>query len=108
MIIEEEQKVEIVDDTTKKENTQEFKQIPNNSEKASKHWIMAICIFLISFLIFIIVIFGIFTFYNYTNNLTISQGIHINGIDVSNLTKQEAKEKLIKFRNNPSDESWIG
>ena len=54
MIIEEEQKVEIVDDTTKKENTQEFKQIPNNSEKASKHWIMAICIFLISFLIFII------------------------------------------------------
>ena len=22
--------------------------------------------------------------------------------------KQEAKEKLIKFRNNPSDESWIG
>ena len=97
MIIEEEQKVEIVDDTTKKENTQEFKQIPNNSEKASKHWIMAICIFLISFLIFIIVIFGIFTFYNYTNNLTISQGIHINGIDVSNLTKQEAKEKLENY-----------
>lgn len=49
MIIEEEQKVEIVEDSTKTEK-QEFKQIPNNSEKTSKHWIMAICIFLISFL----------------------------------------------------------
>ena len=42
MIIEEEQKVEIVEDSTKTEK-QEFKQIPNNSEKTSKHWIMAIC-----------------------------------------------------------------
>ena len=50
MIIEEEQKVEIVEDSTKTEK-QEFKQIPNNSEKTSNHWIMAICIFLISFLI---------------------------------------------------------
>lgn len=96
MIIEEEQKVEIVEDSTKTEK-QEFKQIPNNSEKTSKHWIMAICIFLISFLVFIIIIFGAFTFYNYSQNATISQGIHINGIDVSNLTKDQAKEKLEKY-----------
>ena len=96
MIIEEEQKVEIVEDSTKTEN-QEFKQIPNNSESNSKHWIMAICIFLISFLIFIIIIFGFFAFYNYSQNATISQGIHINGIDVSNLTKEEAKEKLNNY-----------
>lgn len=97
MIIQEEQKIEIVEDNEKKENEQEFKQIPNNSEKSANHWIMAICIFLISFLIFIIIIFGIFTYYNYANNLTISQGIHIGEIDVSNLTKDEAKEKLEKY-----------
>ena len=60
MIIEEEQKVEIVEDSTQTEK-QEFKQIPNNSEKTSNHWIIAICIFLISFLVFIIIIFGVFT-----------------------------------------------
>ena len=96
MIIEEE-KMEIVEDSTKKEKEQEFKQIPNNSENSSKHWIMAICIFLISFLVFVIIIFGIFTFYNYSKNSTISQGIHINNIDVSNLTKEEAKEKLNNY-----------
>ena len=96
MIIEKEQKVEIVEDSTKTEK-QEFKQIPNNSEKTSNHWIIAICIFLISFLVFIIIIFGVFTFYNYSQNTTISQGIHINGIDVSNLTKEEAKEKLENY-----------
>lgn len=95
MIIEEE-KMEIVEDSTK-EKEQEFKQIPNNSENSSKHWIMAICIFLISFLVFVIIIFGIFTFYNYSKNSTISQGIHINNIDVSNLTKEEAKEKLNNY-----------
>ena len=96
MIIEEE-KMEIVEDSTKKEKEQEFKQIPNNSGNSSKHWIMAICIFLISFLVFVIIIFGIFTFYNYSKNSTISQGIHINNIDVSNLTKEEAKEKLNNY-----------
>ena len=96
MIIEEEQKVEIVEDPTKTEN-QEFKQIPNNSETNSKHWIIAICVFLISFLVFIIVIFSAFTIYNYSQNSTISQGIHINGIDVSNLSKEEAKAKLAQY-----------
>ena len=62
MIIEEEQKVEIVEDSTKTEK-QEFKQIPNNSEKTSKHWIMAICIFLISFLSFPLLIRKIFYHY---------------------------------------------
>ena len=141
MIIEEEQKIEIVDDPTKtkksekkpkkekienlekkpkKENTEnsekkeqpeqpeqqvkqeqqdKFKQIPNNSENTSKHWIIAICIFLISFLILIIIIFGGFTIYNYSKTETISHGIYINNIDVSNLTKDEAKEKLNNYYN---------
>ena len=41
MIIEEEQKVEIVEDSTKTEK-QEFKQIPNNSEKTSNNYIWSI------------------------------------------------------------------
>lgn len=98
MIIEE-QKVEIIEDSSKTEK-QGFKQIPNNSVKASKHWIIAICIFLISFLVVIIIIFSLFTFYNYSQNTTISQGIHINSIDVSNLTTQEAKEKLEDYYSN--------
>ena len=93
MIIEEKQKIEIVENPTKIEK-EKFKQIPNNSEKSSKHWVMAICIFLISFLVFIIIIFGIFTIYTYSKDNTISQGIYINGIDVSNLTKKEALQKL--------------
>ncbi len=98
MIIEEEKKVEIIDDDNSKENTNEnFKQIPNNLEKSSKRWIIAVGIFLICFLCLIIIIFGIFTFYNHSNNTTISKGIYINGIDVSNLTKQEAKNKLESY-----------
>lgn len=93
MIIEEKQKIEIVENPTKIEK-EKFKQIPNNSEKSLKHWVMAICIFLISFLVFIIIIFGIFTIYTYSKDNTISQGIYINGIDVSNLTKKEALQKL--------------
>lgn len=92
MIIEKEKNIEIVDDT--KTKTQEFKPIPNNTENSSKHWIIPIGIFIIAFLCFILVIFGIFTFYNYNNNMKIAQGIYINGIEVSNLTKQEAKQKL--------------
>lgn len=122
MIIEEEQKVEIVEDPTKikKENSsqknkekdnsekdkkendsakkqEEFKQIPNESKSTSKHWLIAICVFLISFLVFIIIIFSAFTIYNYSKTSAISQGIHINGIDVSNLSKEEAKEKLEQY-----------
>ena len=97
MIIEEEQKIEIVEDPTKTEKQEEFKQIPNDSEKKSNHWIMAIGIFLIGFLVFILIIFGMFTFYNSVKSATISQGIHINGIDISNLTKEEAKEKLNNY-----------
>lgn len=95
MIIEKEKKVEIIDDNNL--SNQDFKQIPNPNEKSSKHWIMTICIFLIVFLGFIVVIFGIFTFYNYSHSMTISKGIYINGVDVSNLTKQEAKEKLENY-----------
>ena len=94
MILEEEQKIEVIDDVERKKS-EEFKQIPNNTK--SKHWIIVLSIFIIAFLVFFILIFAIFTIYNYNNNSTIANGIYINGIDVSNLSKQEAKEKLEKY-----------
>lgn len=95
MIIEEE-KVEIIDTDTITENTttSTFKPAQENPKKPSKHWIIVVSIFLVIFLCLILIIFGIFTFYNYQNNQTISKGIYINGIDVSNITKEEAKNKL--------------
>ena len=52
MIIEEEQKVEVVEDSTQTEKKEEFKQIPNDTlEKKSNRWIIVICIFLLSFLL---------------------------------------------------------
>ena len=50
-------------------------------------------LFIIIFLIIIIAIFSVFTLFN-NNPSTISKGIYINGIDVSNLTKDEAKSKV--------------
>ncbi len=98
MIIEEEQKVEVVEDSTQTEKKEEFKQIPNdNLEKKSNRWIIVICIFLLSFLVILIGIFGAFSLYNYSKSSTISQGIYINGIDMSNLTKQEATQKLKNY-----------
>ena len=94
MILEEEQKIEVIDDVERKKS-EDFKQIPNNTK--SKHWIIVLSIFIIAFLVFFILIFAIFTIYNYNNNSTIANGIYINGIDVSNLSKQEAKEKLEKY-----------
>lgn len=96
MIIEKE-KVEIVENDNTKETNQNFKQIPNNIEKTSKHWIIVTSIFLLCFLFLILIIFSIFTFYNHNNSAIISKGIYINGIDVSNLTKQEARNKLENY-----------
>lgn len=95
MIIEEE-KVEIIDtdNTTENTTTSTFKPAQENLKKPSKHWIIVVSIFLVIFLCLILIIFGIFTFYNYQNHQTISKGIYINGIDVSNITKEEAKNKL--------------
>ena len=94
MIIEEEKKVEIIEDKTKEE---EFKNIPNNETHSSKRYLIAIGVFLIVFLGIICIIFGAFTFYNYQNNSIIAKGIYINNIDVSGLTKSEAKDKLGKI-----------
>ena len=56
MIIEEEKKVEIIEDKAKEE---EFKNIPNNETHSSKRYLIAIGVFLIVFLGIICIIFYI-------------------------------------------------
>lgn len=99
MIIEEQQKVEIIEDKTITENTNnsQFELIKNQSNNSSKHLTITVGMFLIIFLSLIVIIFGIFTIYNYQNNSVISKGIYINGLDVSGLTKDEAKTKLTEY-----------
>ena len=100
MIIEEEKKLEIVDDNQNSENTStsDFKTIPNTISSHS-HCIKIICAFIIFFLIFMLIILGVFAFYNYKNKSIISNGIYINSVDVSHLTKEDAKQKLENYYN---------
>lgn len=101
MIVEEEKKIEIIDDkaTSEKSNVADFKQIPNDSVTTHSHLVKVICIFIILFLVLVLIILGIFTFYNYKNRAIISTGIYINNIDVSHLTTEEAKLKLENYYN---------
>ena len=68
----------------------------NEEQKKSKPIIKISLIIIIVLFIILISIFSIFTF---TNNdpSTIAKGIYINGIDVSQMTKDEAKSKLEEY-----------
>lgn len=87
MILQEE-KVEIVEDNNKKlEND-------SQNQKNSKHLIICIIAFIGALFLILIIIFTGFTLYNLNHSTTIAKGIYIYGIDVSNLTKKEAKNKV--------------
>ena len=95
MIIEEEQKVEIVEDTNLQSKTQEevenqdseFKQVQEDSVVTKKTYAIPLGAFILIFLCIIIILFGLFTFFVNKNSSVISKGIYIDKIDVSNLTK---------------------
>lgn len=96
-ILEENKKIEISNINTQSEIKNEpttFTQIQNESISKSYSWIKAILIFITIFLCMLIAIFTTFSIYNFKHNLTITQGVYIYGINVSNLTKSEAKEKV--------------
>lgn len=69
-------------------------------ENKTKHPVIICLIILLVFLALIIIAFGGFTLYNYKHNSLISKGIFINTIDVSNLSKEQAKEKLENYYTN--------
>ena len=98
MIIEEE-KVEIIeDDKNKKEQkeTTEFKHIKTD-EKINKKSIFTYCgLFLLALFTILALIFVIFTFIN-LNNKNIAKGVYISGVDISGLSKEEAKKKVLNY-----------
>lgn len=89
MIIEEEK---IANSTT----TPEALSINDNST-SKKHVLILLSIFIGSFLLILILVFAIFTIYNYKQSNVITKGIYISGIDVSNLSIEKAKEKISKY-----------
>ncbi len=58
--------------------------------------IFGILVFIV--IILLIITFGIFTVYNANNNNIVS-GVYIKNVDVSNLSKNEAKEKISSYIN---------
>lgn len=107
MIIQEE-KVEIVEEEKAptqtqvqtpptNEQTQEkpkFEQVQKKEKADTKHILIYIAIFIGILVAILIILFSIFTIHNLKYNDTIAKGIYIYGIDVSNLSKAEATEKL--------------
>lgn len=92
MLIQEE-KVEIIEDKNK------FKKVnmADNNDfylDNKKHTFIYIASFFAILFILLLIIFVIFTIYNINHNDKISQNVYICGIDVSGLSKTEAKEKL--------------
>lgn len=88
MIIDEEEKIEIIDD----ENSN-FKPKKSRLKKALIITGIVLAVILILFIIF----FTTLTIYNHKHSSVIAKGISINGIDVSYLSKEEAKTKLTEF-----------
>lgn len=93
---------EILENQPSKSQNQEknsnFEQVKKEKTTYSKNIVAMTSLFVIIFLIIIIAIFSIFTFVN-NNPSKISKGIYIYGIDVSELTKDEAKSKLESYYN---------
>lgn len=88
----------------KEGNSQDKKEVKNTNETKTKntpsksndspHCIIISGTFIGIFLILLLIIFGAFSFYNYTKRNVIAKGIYIYGTDVSNLTQEQAISKL--------------
>ena len=90
---------EEITETSPKINHETFETSSEENTK-KKHPITIFLITLLVFITLIIIAFGGFTLYNYKHNSLISKGVYINTIDVSNLTKEQAKEKLENYYAN--------
>ena len=89
MIIQEEQ-FEIVEES---KNNNQNPQLPVKKSSKKKIFFYFFIFFLIIFLIFVIAFIS-FSIYNLKHSSVITKGISIYGIDVSDLTPIQAKEKL--------------
>ena len=83
--------------TTESEEVKSFEVSSEEPQKKPKHPAIIFLIFLSIFLVLILVAFAGFALYNYNHRSVISKGIYINSIDVSNIAKEQAKEKLENY-----------
>ena len=83
--------------TTESEESENFEVSSEEPQKKSKHPAVIFLIFLSIFLGILLIAFSGFALYNYNHRSVISKGIYINSIDVSNLSKEQAKEKLDSY-----------
>ena len=86
-----------------------FQPVINNMTKSGEktksfHILSIFGILILICIILVIISFIIFTIHNY-NNKNIVSGISIKGVDVSNLSKDEAKEKVQKHINDKLPEN---
>lgn len=79
------------------EPIQEFKPVENEKKKRSALSIFGILIFII--ITILVIAFLIFTGYNALNQNIVS-GVHIKGIDVSNMSKSDAKYQVENYINS--------
>lgn len=81
-----------------KENTTEFKPIENTEEaKANKSDVLIIFGILLAIVILLVaVVYGTFSIMT-EKSTTIAKGVYIKNIDVSGLTKEQAKEKINNY-----------
>lgn len=91
MLIQEE-KVEIVEEEKLNNETE------STQKKDSKNISIQIIGYITAFIFILVaifsIIFGAFTLYNLKNRNLIAKGVHIYGVDVSRLSKEEAKQKI--------------
>ena len=76
-----------------------FEQSKNKNDRKTKKSKPIMKIALIIIIVLFIILISIFSIFTFKNNdpSTIAKGIYINGIDMSELTKDEAKSKLEEY-----------
>ena len=93
MIIEEEKAIKNVSKDTVNADLIQAQENPSSQ----KHILILISLFIGSFLLILIIVFAVFSIYNYKQNSTIAKGIYINGVDISGLSIEKAKEKVSDY-----------
>lgn len=79
-----------------KDNNKEIQPVVQENLKQKKSKISIISIILLLLAVLLLLTFSVFTIYN-TTNTNIANGVFINGVDVSGLSKESAKDTINTF-----------
>lgn len=89
----------IVNNAEKQQDNEELKQHPNVEKKKKTRGFLKALLILIILTLLLVIFSTIFSIIN-INNTKIMRGIKVNGVDISNLSKQEAVNLLNNTINN--------